>query len=518
MIVQQGSLNTTALVVPDLYVQIVAPQNLILNGVPTNVIGAVGTAQWGPIGTPVIVSTMADYATAFGAIQNRKYDMGTQVATAVQQGASNFRCVRVADGGEARAAATVLTNCLTLTAMWHGTLGNSATVTVGTGSAAGSYRAVVGLPGRVPETFDNITGSGNAFWVNLANAINNGQGPLRPASQIITAAAGVGTTSPASATYTLSGGADGASSASAATIIGSDTAPRTGMYALRGQGCSIGLLADLDTAAQWTVANTFGLAEGIYMILTGPASESISSAVAAKVSAGLDSYASKLMLGDWIYWNDPTAGIVRLVSPQGFVAGRLANLSPEQSSLNKPLYGVVGSQKSGIPGGNLMGVYSNAELQTMFLAGIDVIANPQPGGAYWGVRAGHNSSSNAAVSGDNYTRMTNYIAATLNGGMGRYIGRPINLTLMQQVKATLLDFLRNMQQQGMLATGIDGAVPFAAICDASNNPATRTALGYLQADVQVRYQAIAEKFIINLEGGQTVAVARQTTPSGPVAA
>ena len=46
-IVQQGSINTTALVVPDLYVEIVPPQNLLLNGVPTNVVGVVGTASWG---------------------------------------------------------------------------------------------------------------------------------------------------------------------------------------------------------------------------------------------------------------------------------------------------------------------------------------------------------------------------------------------------------------------------------------------------------------------------------------
>ena len=94
-IVQQGSINTTALVVPDLYVQIVPPQNLVLNGVPTNVVGVVGTASWGPVAQPVIVSTMADYAQAFGPIVARKYDMGTQIATAVQQGAQNFRCVRV---------------------------------------------------------------------------------------------------------------------------------------------------------------------------------------------------------------------------------------------------------------------------------------------------------------------------------------------------------------------------------------------------------------------------------------
>ena len=106
-IVQQGSINTTALVVPDLYVQIVPPQNLVLNGVPTNVVGVVGTASWGPVGHPVIVATMADYAQSFGPVMARKYDMGTQVATAVQQGAQNFRCVRVTDNTDT-AAQTIL--------------------------------------------------------------------------------------------------------------------------------------------------------------------------------------------------------------------------------------------------------------------------------------------------------------------------------------------------------------------------------------------------------------------------
>src|SRR6185312_10529290 len=103
-IVQQGSINTTALVVPDLYVQIVPPQNLVLNGVPTNVVGIVGSAGWGPVNQPVVAATMADYAAIFGAVMPRKYDMGTQMATAVQQGAANFRCVRVSDGTDTAAA------------------------------------------------------------------------------------------------------------------------------------------------------------------------------------------------------------------------------------------------------------------------------------------------------------------------------------------------------------------------------------------------------------------------------
>ena len=62
------------------------------------------------------------------------------------------------------------------------------------------------------------------------------------------------------------------------------------------------------------------------------------------------------MHGDWLFWNDPVNQLVRLVSPQAFAAGRLSNLSPEQSSLNKEIAGIVGSQKSG--NGSLNAFYS----------------------------------------------------------------------------------------------------------------------------------------------------------------
>ena len=137
------------------------------------------------------------------------------------------------------------------------------------------------------------------------------------------------------------------------------------MYALRGQGCSIMVLADTDDPTTWTVQAEFAQEEGLYAILTGPSGDSIPNAVSVKQSAGLDSYSAKLMFGDWIYWTDPVLGTVRLVSPQGFVAGRLSNLSPEQSSLNKPLYGVVGSQRGGTPGSGSSAWYSTAELTSL---------------------------------------------------------------------------------------------------------------------------------------------------------
>ncbi|WP_159013590.1 phage tail protein [Acidisoma sp. S159] len=512
-IVQQGTINTTALVVPDLYVQIVAPQTLLLNGVPTDVLGVIGTASWGPVGLPAIVGTMAQYAAAFGPVMPRLFDMGTQVATAVQQGAQNFRCVRVTDGTDTAATLTIQ-SALTLTALYTGSLGNSIVTVLSTGSQAGSWRLTITLPGVTPEVYDNITGTGAALWQALVNAVNTGTGPLRGASQLVAAAYASGTAAPIAGLYPFTAGtagSDGATGATAATLIGVDTLPRLGMYALRGQGCSVALLADATDATQYTTQAEFGLSEGIYMILAGPAGDTIANAVSTKAEAGLDSYATKLMFGDWIYWNDQVNQQLRLVSPQGFAAGRLANLSPEQSSLNKQLYSIVGSQKSGAAITGQTTTYATADLQTLFQAGIDVICNPQPGGSYWGVRCGHNSSSNPAINGDNYTRLTNYIAATLSAGMGIYVGALINATLFQNIRATLLAFLQAMLTQGQLGS-TDGSLPFSVICDTTNNPDTRTALGYVQADVQIQYQGINEKFIVNVEGGQTVQISRQTLP------
>jgi hypothetical protein len=367
-IFQQGTLNTTALVVPDLYVQIVPPQNLVLNGVPTNLIGMVGTASWGPVNQPVIVGTMADYAQNFGPIIVRKYDMGTAVAAAVQQGATNFRCVRVTDGTDVAASCSVgAANdvfAVLFSALYTGSLGNNVTLSL-TQSTATSWQLVVALPGLVPEVYKNIqssTTNPTTFWQNLVNAVNQGTGPLRGPSHVIVATLGSAVPMPVAFTaQRLSGGTDGATSANATTEIGQDSVPRTGMYALRSQGCGIGVLVDADDSTQWTTQAAFGLSEGIYMILTGPNGDTIANAVTTKQSVGLDSYAAKLMFGDWVYWNDQANAVTRLISPQGFVAGRLGNLSPEQSSLNQPLYSVIGTQMSGAPNSGQVSTYSDAE-------------------------------------------------------------------------------------------------------------------------------------------------------------
>jgi len=515
-IIQAGAINNTALIIPDLYVEIVPPQNLVLNGVPTNILGIIGTASWGPVGKPVIIGSMSNYYTNFGPVMPRKYDMGTPLATAVQQGAQDFRGVRVSDGTDTFASANVPGAALTITALYTGSFGNRLTITLQPGSKQSSWTLVVSLPGIQPEVFDNIAGNGGAFWLALANAVNTGAGVQRSSSRLITVQPNGNTSTPVGFSITLgsaTAGSDGASGVTSVQLLGQDDTTRKGMYSLRGQNCGLALLADADDPQSWSDQADFGLSEGVYMILTGPSGDSISNAVTTKQSVGLDCYAAKMMFGDWLWWLDQANGLIRLVSPQGFVAGRLANLSPEQSSLNKQLYGVVGSQTSGQPQSGEMLSYSSTDLATLFSSGIDVISNPQPAGSFWGVRGGKNASSDVTRNGDNYARLTNFIAHSLSAGMGRYIGQVITFGLFQSIRGTLLAFLQNMLNQGLLGS-TNGALPFSVICDSSNNPIIRTGLGYVQANVQIQYQSINEKFIISLEGGQTVQIAMQTLPTG----
>src|SRR6201996_3397108 len=341
---QQGSVNTTSLIVPDLYVQIVAPQNLVLNGVPTNILGVVGTASWGPVNEPAIVSTMADYAQQFGSIIPRKYDMGTQVATAVQQGAQDFRCVRVTDGTDTAAQTLVPGSNASFTAIYTGSLGNNVTIALTNGSQPNSWKLSILLPGFEPEIFDGLVGNGAPFWAGLASAVNTGLGPQRGPSQLVVASSGGTTASPAPFSLALgssSPGTDGANLVTSSHLVGADAPVRSGMYALRGQGCGLAMLADCADSTTWTTQAGFGLDEGIYMILTTPAGDTITNAISTMAEVGLSSYSAKLMFGDWLWWSDQVNDIIRLVSPQGFAVGRLANLSPEQSSLNKQIYGVT---------------------------------------------------------------------------------------------------------------------------------------------------------------------------------
>lgn len=653
-VAQLGQVNLASLSVPTLLVQIVPPQ-LLINGVPSNIVGIVGTAQWGPKNVPSIVGGYPGFVPQFGQPQPRKYDGGTHIFTASQQGAQAFRFVRVTDGTDTAASAVVQTNALTVTSKYTGSLGNQQSVTFAAGARANSQKVVVSTPYNTPETFDNITqgvpsftvtpgtytavptaltigtpnqadgvqavaspvlavtgvpvvvaggtghvvgdkltlsngvvltvatvsagavatvtvsnpgqitagavptnpvaqlsstgagtgstftlvwglgqplissygsgytaaptvalvggtGSGGAlvalvsYWPNIAAALNSGQSGLRGPSQMVVASPGTGTATPIAATVTLAGGTDGASPSvigayGLPALVGSDVVPRTGMYALRAASVSIGMLADCDDSTTWTTQVAFGISEGIYMVGVGPVSDTILNAASIKASAGVDNFTFKLLFGDWITINDPVTGVQRLVSPQGFICGLMGNQAPNQSTLNKPLYGIVATQKSST---GLQ--YTQADLQALANAQIDVVANNNEGGNYFGARLGINTSSNAATREDPYTRLTYFLAYTVAKGMGSYVGQLQNVDERRRAKTSLQTLLWNAQALGLFGTANGQGDAFRVVLDDSNNPQSLVALGYQFAYVQVTYFSVIRYFVINLEGGQTVQI------------
>lgn len=373
----------------------------------------------------------------------------------------------------------------------------------GGAAAQPSVKATVSIPGQYPEQFDNIGAglSGTALWTAIANAINNGVSTSRGPSQIIQATTNASAAAVPFGTSTLSGGSDGVTSITSTTLLGVDTLPRSGMYALRGTGVAQAILCDCADTTTFSTQTALGLDIGCYMIGTTAAGDTIANAVSELANAGIDTFTMKVMFGDWLYFIDTTNNVpMRLISPQGAVLGVLCNLSPQNSSLNKPIQGIVGTQKSltGIP-------YSSSDLQVLGQAQMDVVALPEPGGNYFGCRFGKNCSSNQVIFGDEYTRVTYFLAKSLLVIGGAYIGQTQTANERLRAKTSITAFLDQQVRNGIIGTP-DGSQAYQVILDNTNNSQQSVALGYQYAYVKVIYLGIVRYFIFNLEGGASVVI------------
>jgi hypothetical protein len=215
------------------------------------------------------------------------------------------------------------------------------------------------------------------------------------------------------------------------------------------------------------------------------------------------------MVGDWIYWQDNVNNQQRLLGPTTFWAPNQAAMAPHLSSLNDPIFGIASTQRV-----SQKNAYSQAEIGQIVAARLDVITNPSPGGNYYANQTGRNASSNPAINGDNYTRMTNYLALTLSAAFGYVIGKPQTVTLRNDAKAAMQNFLSNLWTLGMIGdVNNPAAVPYVVQIDANNNPNQAVSTGYMTANVTVKYLSIVFYFVINLQGGQTVVVKSSSSVS-----
>ena len=513
-----GQQNLAALSVPGTYVDIIPPRP-IANGAPTNIEGLVGVASWGPVNAPVLFATPDDCKRVLGVPMVRKHDIATFVWAATGVGGIvGFRGVRVTDGTDTAATGTL--QGLTLTAKFTGSLGNTISVTLSAGTQATSTRATVSFNGQTPEVFNNIIGTGNAFWLALAAAINNGT-PYGAPSNYVVAAATASIIAPvitgAAASVALTGGTDGASGVTDAMLVGSDVTPRTGMYALRGTGIDAFALCDLTDDTTWGVQDAFALSESALAVNATTSGDTISGAIAARNTVGLDDFPTWLLVGDWPSFYDTQNQTQRIVSPSAMALGLLGNLSPEQSPLNKILRGVNATQHSTA---NL--VYSNPELQLANGGGVDLIVGPPttPGGQYFSFATGRNASSNTGANGIEYSRMTNFLARSFQGPVfGSLIGRLQSSRPNDQTRQDATNiasgFLADLQNPALGSNGNGMIDSFSVTCDLTNNPVSLQARGFLFLYATVVYLRVVRYFVVKLAGGAQPQVLVQTIQPTP---
>jgi hypothetical protein len=113
-IIPAGNFNPATLSADDLYITIANPPGFI-RGVATDVIGLVGTADWGPVNQPVFMGNASAALTAFGPISAASltdaHDLATDLALAFGQATSAATlegwAVRVTDGTDVAASAAI---------------------------------------------------------------------------------------------------------------------------------------------------------------------------------------------------------------------------------------------------------------------------------------------------------------------------------------------------------------------------------------------------------------------------
>lgn len=639
-IIPANQFNPAALNADDLYIVIVNPPSYI-RGLPSDVVGFVGTGSWGPVNAAVHGSSAQDFANSFGPISSAsltdQYDMATDIALAFGQGNGPGQAiegwgVRISDGTDtpadhnltgvtsaasetatiggtvtpgdtisitatssaitgspvtisyttlagdttikianafaaafnanaalaavglfANAASSVVTlqspgalspaitwtrsvagstNTITLanggalptgahaTAIYTGVLGNQVQVSFQAGSQTGGITVSVSPPSGVSEVYPNLPSAN--FWVTLAAAWANGISGVRGPSEIVTARFINPAVSPPvlPSSVTLGGGTDGRAGVTLGNIIGDDTAvPKTGMYALRSQTPAVGVtwLTGVTNATAWPSLLAFGQTEGSAVLAALPPNTSTATAVAAVATNGIHDPALTYTK-DWVYFFDSINNVIRSASPNAFIGGAWAALSPAQSPSNKPVNLVLGTDRNppnqaGIP-------YQDSEIGQLAAAGITLITNPIPAGSQWGIREGQSTSLDAVTQPMEYFRLTAWLARSFNAQLGKFVGqlqsqRP-NDPLRQAVKLALNDFLTNL----VGAVVLDD---FVVVCAFSSSPTAVPGLGintpasvsqhFLYAFAQVRYLSSVRFFILSLQGGTTVVTVTGAQPS-----
>jgi hypothetical protein len=380
---------------------------------------------------------------------------------------------------------------------WEFTPGNNST------PAARTWTLRLSRRGLAPdaEEFPNIPEA--SISTTILTALANGLNPARPESGLMRGLVAGSNAAPAMVGAALSGGVNGDTSITTSQLLGSAAAiPATGMYALKNNGVQHFELAGSSDSTAWTSMNAFAQEIGALAVGVLPSGISTSNAVAAKKAAGIDSIYMALAK-DWCYFNDTQNNVIRLATPAPFIMGLMATQLPSLSPGNKGMFGILNTTRT-----YAKQPYNATEMADLISNGILFITNPIPRGSQFGLRHGKTTSSNNAVWDVPHTRMTNFIAYSLNNAFGEFIDElqttQANDPLRARADAKLRNFLTGLRD-GSPKLIEDFSVDLS-FGDGKVNTKQSVEQGFLRAAVKVKYQSVVYFFVVELLAGKTVTV------------
>jgi phage tail sheath protein FI len=351
-----------------------------------NKIGLVGHFNWGPVNTAVLVQSQRELDQQFGTTwETGLTGMLSGRGIYAQNGAAGVYVVRIAPSGVAAVkAAQTFSSKVTITALYPGTEGSVITVAIANGTSAGKKYTVTDSVLGVTEVWDNQTNT-NSTTNTFANA--GGPNEVGAGSDLVvfSYAADGDPSNAAAAALTGTAGTNG--TPAVADYVGAVSgSTRSGLYALdsvydvRYILCAQQSNSTVTSGLQTYVAAR-GISQGLVMGIVVPPAATDPSAVSI---GSLDS----MRLGMFWPWMQssamPAAAQTAYVAPDGFIAGLLSTLAPNQGPLNKQLQGITALQYNA----------SDAQVDTLADARVNPITNSR--GRGFRVRNAATLSSDAA--------------------------------------------------------------------------------------------------------------------------
>lgn len=447
-----------------------------------DVIGVVGTANWGPTDTPTLVTSLAEFMQQFGGYETGLTGILTASAVYAQNARARMYFVRATPSSVAGVKATkTLSAKVRIDAKHIGTEGNNVSVTVANGTHSGKKYtlsdAVLGLT-EIWDDQGNTTVASNTF------AAAGGPNEPGAGSQLVTFVSLVDTDPANAAAAPLVGGTNG--TAVDADYIGAVGAggSRTGLYAFDAVSDVRYLVAaqQSSTAIQtaWLAyAEARSIKQGlVFAIVNTPAAQD-----PGTVGIGtLDSDRAAIF---WPWLQSvamPVAARASYVAPDGFIAGLMSTQKPNRGPLNLPLYGVTQLQYSA----------SDAQLDTVTDKRINPIVAPRGRGVRtWGNLT---LSSDAAWSRIPIRQEYDAIEQAAWDGTAWVVGEPNDPdTLWPQVAGQMDAMLGQFVRDGTIVAFLPSVV------DETNNTPQDVADGKLRIDLRIQPTFSVEYVLIRID-------------------